>query len=278
MSNTAVRLATGFIGIPIILAFLYLGPPVGYFALAGAAMLIGAMEFFSMTHPDDRPGRVLGSVLTVAVYATLIATRFGHHHGAVTTALLALLPTAVLFFALGRPSQIPTALPRATALVFGPIYLGAPMAALALLRTVGTPNEGAGLVIVALCTAWMSDTAAYFTGKGLKGPKLYPAVSPNKTWSGAIGGLSASAMGAVIAHYSYLPTLPLVKGVLVAAVAGAVGQAGDFCESLLKRSAGVKDSGGFLPGHGGILDRIDALLFSVLVVWGALETGFLKLG
>jgi phosphatidate cytidylyltransferase len=125
--------------------------------------------------------------------------------------------------------------------------------------------------------AWFSDTAGYFVGRSLKGPKLYPSVSPNKTWSGSVGGLAGSASAAVLAHFVFMPELPLARGILAAVITGAFGQAGDLCESLMKRSAGVKDSGGILPGHGGILDRIDALLFAGLGLYIAVRSGWLAL-
>lgn len=277
MSNTVVRLLTGFVGAPIIIAILYLSPNIGHYLLAGGAMFIAATEFFAMTHPDDTFGRRLGTSLTVALFSVLVYTRYGHAHGALAVWAFALLAPTVLLVALSRPAHIGTALHRTAALVLGPLYLATTMGAIAVIRTLGTRNEGAGLVLLTLCTAWMSDTTAYFVGRHFKGPKLYPAVSPNKTWSGALGGLTASVMAAVIAHYSYLPTLPLAAGMAVAGLAGVLGQMGDLAESVLKRSAGVKDSGGILPGHGGILDRIDAVVFASLVVLGSFETGLLTL-
>jgi len=277
MSNTVVRLLTGFIGAPLILAIVFLAPFLGYYALAGGAMTFAAYEFFGMTHADDPTGRRLGTLLTVLLFSALVYSRYGHDHPTVALWAALLLAPVALFFGLVRPAQIAQALPRTTALVFGPLYLASTMGALAVLRTVGTPREGAGLVVLALATAWGSDTAAYFAGRNLKGPKLYPAVSPNKTWSGALGGLAMAMTSAVVLHFTIMPTLPLGMGVLVAGLAGAAGQAGDLAESVLKRSAGVKDSGGLLPGHGGILDRIDALVFTALVVFGAIETGLLQL-
>jgi phosphatidate cytidylyltransferase len=112
-----------------------------------------------------------------------------------------------------------------------------------------------------LMFAWWGDTGGYFAGRFLGKRKLYPAVSPKKTVEGAIGGLAGSVAGALCAHFWYLPSIPLLNSVVLAIVAGALGQAGDLGESLIKRSTGVKDSGQIVPGHGGILDRVDGLLF-----------------
>lgn len=278
MSNLAVRLLTALVGIPIILAILYLAPAIAYFTLVGAGMLVASVEFFGMSHPGDRTGQILGAVLSTGLFILLVATDFGRVHSSIAVGgCIALAPIALLF-SLVRPAEIPNALSRTSALVMGPMYIGASMAALALLRvTAPTAFQGAGLVVMSLMFAWFSDTGGYFFGKGLKGPKLYPAVSPNKTWSGAVGGVLGSMLGAVFAHFVFLRTLPLGAGLAVAALAGAYGQAGDFCESVLKRSAGVKDSGGILPGHGGILDRIDALMFVAVAVYLALRAGWLTL-
>lgn len=275
MSNFAVRFLTALVGIPIIGAILYLLPDVGWFSLCAAAMLIAAWEFLTMTHPDDAPGRWIGMVLTLATFALLVTTHFGVVHGTWLGVGLAALTPITLLSSLARPAHIPTALPRNGALLMAPLYLGVPMAALALVRTYGTPIQGGGLCLLTMMFAWMGDTGGYFAGKGLGGPKLYPQVSPNKTWTGAVGGLAGSALGAVVAHFTFLPALSLAQGIILALAAGAFGQIGDLCESILKRSAGVKDSGALLPGHGGILDRIDALLFCGLTMFAALQSGWL---
>jgi phosphatidate cytidylyltransferase len=212
MSNLASRLLTAFIGGPILIAALYLLPVTAFFGIAAVAMSIAAWELFAMTHPDDRFGRVLGTVGSLAVFTALVATAFGTHHTpAVVWTLVLLMPT-VLLISLFRPDHIPTAMNRIGALVMGPMYLGPSMAALALVRAHGTNTEGAGLALLALLTAWFSDTGGYFAGKFIGGPKLYPAVSPNKTWAGAVGGAVGSMLAAVLASTVFLPTLPLVAG------------------------------------------------------------------
>ncbi|MDB4931546.1 MAG: Phosphatidate cytidylyltransferase [Myxococcaceae bacterium] len=276
MSNFVVRFLTALVGIPIILGILYVGPSAGWFALCGVAMLIAAWEFLTMTHPDDPAGRWIGMVLSSGVFAALVSTHFGTVHGLWLGVALAALAPITLLASLGRPEHIPTALPRNGALLMAPLYLAVPMAALALVRTFGTFNQGGGLCLLTMMFAWMGDTGGYFAGKGIGGPKLYPSVSPNKTWSGALGGLGGSVLGSVVAHFVFLPALSLAQGVALALAAGAFGQIGDLCESILKRSAGVKDSGAILPGHGGILDRIDALLFCGLTMFVALQSGWLE--
>ena len=150
---------------------------------------------------------------------------------------------------------------RVMANAFGPLYVGGGLTAMTLLRR-DAGSDGPAFVVLALSLAWASDTGAYFAGRFLGKHKLYEAVSPKKTVEGALGGLAASVLSVVVAHFWFLPSLPLIEGAVLALVAGALGQAGDLGESLLKRSFGVKDSGGIVPGHGGILDRVDALLIT----------------
>lgn len=141
--------------------------------------------------------------------------------------------------------------------VLGPVYLGLPAVALIWLRAVD--EGGMSLVVWLFVVIWTTDTAAYFVGRTLRGPKLAPAISPGKTWSGAVGGTIAAAIASLL-------VVRITGGVAwaapIAVVVSAVGQAGDLFESWIKRLAGAKDSGTLIPGHGGALDRLDAMLWA----------------
>jgi phosphatidate cytidylyltransferase len=124
---------------------------------------------------------------------------------------------------------------------------------------------GPKLLLFALVLVWAGDTAAYFVGRSIGRWKMAPNLSPNKTWEGAAANLLASlAVGVFFARWTGIGLRSLLPG---AALANVAGQLGDLAESAYKRSAGAKDSGGLLPGHGGMLDRVDALVFAVPVVW-----------
>lgn len=266
-SNMLVRLATGFIGAPLICVLLYLGPDWGWALFVGLASAIGAYELFGMTHPEDPPSRVLGALLTVAVVAVLWF--FGTDPRVLLT-LVVVAPLLGMLLVLWRLGDIQTAAVRVMANTFGPLYVGGGMGAVILLRRDGNvhgPYDGASYVVLALTLSWLSDTGAYFAGRFLGKRKLYEAVSPKKTVAGAFGGLGGALVGALAAHFFFLKSLPLVHAVLLALVGGALGQAGDLGESLIKRSFGVKDSGGIVPGHGGILDRVDALLVTGTITY-----------
>jgi phosphatidate cytidylyltransferase len=255
-SNLAVRLATAAVGGPAILAILYFGAPEWWLAFVALAAAIGAAELFGMLCPNDLISRIFGVVMTEAVIGIL--WRFGLDPRALLT-LIFVMPTLAMVVVLLRLGDMKTAALRVAAFVFGPLYLGGGLAASVLERR-DAGSSGPGFVVLALMLSWLSDTGAYFAGRFLGKHKLYEAVSPKKTVEGAIGGLVGAVSGALLAHYFYLKSLPLLDGLLLAVVAGGLGQAGDLGESLMKRSVGVKDSGGIVPGHGGILDRVDALL------------------
>jgi phosphatidate cytidylyltransferase len=262
-SNLAIRLLTAAIGGPLILALLYVGPPLGWLALVLATSAVGAFEFFSMTHPGDRVSQLVCSALTLGVVGVLWA--FSLDARALLMLLFA-IPMAAMMLTLVRLGDLRTAALRMAAAGFGPLYLGAGLGALALLRRDGG-SDGPGFIVLSLMLSWFSDTGAYFAGRFLGKHKLYEAVSPKKTIEGAVGGLAGAIVGALLAHVSYLRSLPLLDGFILAIVGGALGQAGDLGESLLKRSVGVKDSGGIVPGHGGILDRVDALIVTSIACY-----------
>jgi phosphatidate cytidylyltransferase len=280
MSNLGSRFLTALVAAPILLGLLFMLPWFAWGAFAGLAMVVACLEYFGLTHGEDRLAKWLGTAVTVGLYALMVSTDFGARWGVgwVVAAMAAVVPFALLY-TLFRPLDQRTAMLRMTSLAMAPMYLGLGFAANTALARVhdemATRRVGGGLVLFSLMVAWLSDTGGYFAGKSIGGPKLYATVSPNKTWSGAIGGLFGSCVGALLAHFWFLPELPLGRGLVAALVAGALGQLGDLCESLMKRSVGVKDSGGILPGHGGILDRVDALLFVSLALYGLQRLGWL---
>jgi phosphatidate cytidylyltransferase len=150
----------------------------------------------------------------------------------------------------------------------GPLYVGGLFGAIA---AVYRHTHGGSWVMLTLLCGFLSDTCGYFVGRRFGKHPLAPIVSPKKTIEGSIGGMVAGLCSGLLAHFWFLRELPLVEAIVLSLAATAFGQAGDLFESLIKRSVGVKDSGTLLPGHGGILDRSDAMLFSAAVVWAYLE-------
>ncbi len=256
MSNLSTRLATAAVGVPLLLLLLFAGPPWGLLLLLLAAAAVAAHELYAMTHPGERIAPLVGTAMT---WAMMLAVWFFPAERRAVLAVALLIPFVGIAVTLARLGDIRTAALRTATQSFGPLYIGAGLGALALVRKLDA-DEGAALVVLCLALAWASDTGAYFMGRFLGKHKLYPAVSPKKTWEGVLGGVLGAVVSAVVAKLLFLPSVPLGHAAALGAVGSVAGQIGDLGESLFKRSVGVKDSGGIVPGHGGILDRIDALL------------------
>ncbi|CAA2158149.1 Phosphatidate cytidylyltransferase [Methylobacterium brachiatum] len=255
-----LRVASGVVLAPAILAALVYGgwPFAGIWLAAG---IIGFAEWMVMSRTEPR------EVLIALGAATLGALLLCQRGGAPALACLAVL----LLGAAACATVARTGFGRVRALAG---VLGA--AAIASVPVALRDDPGIGLVGPAwmFAVVWSTDIAAYFAGRKIGGPKLMPRVSPNKTWSGAIGGLvGAVAAGSLVAVAADLAgldlpsaaSLPVVAG--VSALASVLSQAGDLLESGLKRRYGVKDSGKIIPGHGGVMDRLDGF-FAVAVLAG----------
>jgi phosphatidate cytidylyltransferase len=262
-SNLAIRLTTAAVAAPLLLLLLFRGPAWGFSLLATAAAGIAALEIFRMTHPGDGVSQAFGAVSAAAVTFGLA---FAAPDPAVVFGVLVGVPLLGMLVPLARLGDISTAALRVMTGAAAPLYVGAPLGLLALLRR-DFGEDGPGLVLLTLMLAWFADTGGYFVGRFFGKTKLYEAVSPKKTREGLFGAVLGSLAGALLAHLTYLPSLGLPAALLLGLVGGPLGQCGDLVESLLKRSLGTKDSGGIIPGHGGILDRIDALLVLAPVVY-----------
>lgn len=227
---------------------------VAMIALALAALWGGGVWLWLLTS--------LGAMLMLAEWGDLVQSDPRHRRlalfaGCVPLAIMSPLAAGVSFFALGLILgmaffvAIITLKPR---LGFGIVYVALPALALLFLR--GEEN-GLLLALWALATVWVTDIGAYFAGRSIGGPKLAPTVSPNKTWAGLIGGVAAAlVLGLLLWGFAGLPLQLAFASPILAVIA----QIGDLYESWLKRQAGVKDSGTILPGHGGVLDRLDGLV------------------
>ena len=274
LGNLAQRFLVAVVAIPILLALFYYHRPEPTWLLIFGASLIAMHEAFAMLLPaeDRRAALVLGGVATAAFYWLDPAVLAGY--GGLPAALvgaadagsavpLALAVVAPGLYFLFRFRDIPTVAGRYAATVAGIVYAGYLLTYLAKLKLIERfqPGDGGDAVLIVLIVAWVADTGAYFAGRFLGKARLYEAVSPKKTWAGAWGGLAGSLVGVVALKLISAHWLSWLDVVLIAIPGGILGQLGDLTESLLKRSVGVKDSGALLPGHGGLLDRVDAVLF-----------------
>ncbi len=267
MSELTKRVLSALVIAPVAVACIWFGDAALATLLAVVAAA-GAWEFYRMAQaggarPLARTGIVLSAVAPLVVHAHFLRLGTLSMTGGVVV-LLALLTLAVWRRGVdGKP------LVAVATTVLGVLYVAVPVCYGYALRNfdwaVGRAAGTALVMLPVLCT-WASDIGAFFFGRTLKGPRLIPSVSPGKTISGAIGGLlTSAALAAAYAPYVLRPTAQLAfapgRALLFGLAVSVAAQFGDLVESLLKRDAGVKDSSGLIPGHGGVLDRIDSLLF-----------------
>jgi len=256
-SNLAVRLGTvGVLG-PLVLVLLFWGPVWGWAAFIGLSAAVSARELLGMTHPRDGLSRWVGSALTLLLaYASYNA--LGDPRLFFTVVVVVIVTSALL--PLFRLGELPTAALRTLGGMSAPFYVAVLLMTLAMLRR-DQGELGPRFVFLTLTIAWMGDTGGYTLGRTIGKTPLYPAVSPKKTREGLLGSVLFSTAVSVIASLTYLSgQLRTLDAALLGFAGALLGQSGDLVESLIKRSTGVKDSGSLLPGHGGLLDRIDALL------------------
>jgi phosphatidate cytidylyltransferase len=254
--NLALRVASALVLFPIAVWLTVLGGlPFGL--LAGAAAAVAAAELvlmFGGIGVAEAFGVVVAGAIPFTAAFGQARQLFPDWFGLALAGAMVLLLTAFLF----RREPLER-IPRAAAIVvLSWLWCGLLVATLVAVRI----RFGVGWVILAFVVTWANDTAAYFTGHALGRHKLFERISPKKTWEGFVGGVAGSVAGALVVRALLLPaSLGLVEAVGVGLGAAVLGPLGDLSESMVKRAAGVKDSGRTIPGHGGLLDRIDALLF-----------------
>jgi phosphatidate cytidylyltransferase len=253
--NTLMRLGTAAVGIPILLYLMFIGPEWAYQGVVLLCIARAAHELMRMTMQGERVLYLWGVASTLGLATTLI---LAHDVAALTSVILVVAASGTIV-SLSQPQPLQAAGVRLAWLIAGPLYVGGLLSSLGRLHLA---NHGGQWVLLAMWIAWASDTGAYFAGRFFGKHKLAPRVSPSKTIEGAIGGVLGSLTGALAAHFWFLPSLPLLHAIGLTVIANVLGQCGDLVESLVKRSTGVKDSGSILPGHGGMLDRVDALMFT----------------
>ncbi len=280
------RVVTSLVLIPIALVLVFLAPRWQWvFTLAVAA--IAALSGWEYMALSRRCGAKPPRIATMAALLALFAVNFEWPD--LTPALFGILGLGLLVYCtFFKP--VDETIADASASIFCLLYTGLTLIALPTLRE---QANGPSLVAFLLCVVWAGDTAAYYAGRALGRHKMAPSLSPSKTWEGAIASVAGSVLVAaglvslatVMQEPSNSAILSWLERVfpsavlaypdeiwywlMLAAIINVAGQVGDLAESALKRSAGVKDSGDLVPGHGGVLDRIDALLLAAPVLWYA---------
>lgn len=301
------RVATAVVLIPLVLLAVFRAPQWVFAGIVGVIALIAFQEYFGIVeHYGIKPFRKTSYLLLVLGYALVIfavasaagsgmskheyASRWVQSYLAVIYLAGSMLVLPIVFLVVGmRRQELETALPSAVASSFAFLYIALPLGLLTQFARRDPVGNGAYLLFYLLVVVWAGDAFGYYLGRAFGKHPLAPRVSPKKTWEGTI----ASFLGAVVVGellFTYSPEImsvlakvrlwpesfnapfgvtgtPLWVVLVLSALINVAAQLGDLAESLLKRGAGVKDSGSLLPGHGGILDRIDALLFAIPVLW-----------
>ena len=267
----AQRVATALVAVPLLVVVLFLGRWALAVVVLGLALLAG-VETFRLLRQAGYPA-LAGLGTTLGALLVLDGALFSAGEGKG----LLIIVTGVIVAAIGALLRTDPREGMATWLttVFGGLYVGLLgfLLRIAGADVAGDPGAALGGVldagrwwlVVAVLGVWAYDTGAYFTGRAIGGPRFLTSISPSKTWAGAVGGLlvATAVVALLLAGLGRLPGEALLLGPLIAIAA----QAGDLAESMLKRAAGAKESGTLFPGHGGILNRVDSLLFAGPVVY-----------
>ncbi|MBT8359234.1 MAG: phosphatidate cytidylyltransferase [Deltaproteobacteria bacterium] len=256
------RWITGIIALPFLVFFIIKGG--AYFAvLVGVVCLLSMWEYYSIV--SDTNPKAVSVIMIVGVFFGILII-FAAFRGSFNLILLIIALNLVIcsLISIWQYKTNPNILETIKKQVQGMIYLPLLLSFLILIR-----NQADGMIWIffTLAVIFAGDTSAYYFGSYLGRHKLCPSVSPGKTIEGSLGGLAANLVVGSVVKIFFLPALPWVQGLFLFVAMGIAGQAGDLFESMLKRSSNIKDSGSLLPGHGGFLDRIDALLFAAPVVY-----------
>lgn len=260
MTAHVKRWLTALVALPLLFAIIAYGNPAVFSVLIYLVVILAMHEYFSIVLGSGNiPARLIGFGAATIIYLSICLGN--------AQAILAVLTMSVILVFLGfllqavRHSFDFAVLAK---VLLGVFYVGFGFSHLTLIRQL---PDGVTWVFLILVLGFAGDTIAFYVGKTWGKRKLFPTISPAKTVEGFLGLIAGSVLAVLIYRSIFLPELPLYQALILGFIGSIIGQLGDLCESAIKRAAGVKDSGGSLPGHGGILDRIDCLLFIVPFVY-----------
>jgi phosphatidate cytidylyltransferase len=260
ISNTATRIIVSVIAIPAIVLACYFGEYY-FFAFVLGIGIISYYEFWLFVKNKDINANLIVGIISVGMIITNSYKSFIAYYPLLITILLVL--TIIELFRNKNSAII-----NLGTTLLGIFYFGLFASALLSMREMYQVDytQGGLLIISIFASIWICDSAAFFGGTALGKHNLFPRVSPNKSWEGAIFGLLFSVIAMVISKVIFLDFLSWFDVITIGLIVGIIGQIGDLIESLFKRDAGVKDSSTFIPGHGGIFDRFDSLLYTAPAV------------
>jgi phosphatidate cytidylyltransferase len=258
------RILTAAVGLPILLYTVWSQTPYFFAVLTAIAALLALNEFYGLARKvGASPQVVTGYGAALVVLASFVVSR-----PSLAIAAVIGLSLISLTAALATSDELRNAFSSVSTTVFGVVYVALLPGCLIGVRmlpdeagTLAAPHLASKLLTMFFAFVMLTDTGAYCVGRLIGRHKLAPRISPGKTIEGAIGGFVAAVLTGLLCKVTFFPEIRLTQALALGAAIGLVGQIGDLAESMLKRGAGVKDSGNLLPGHGGMLDRIDSILF-----------------
>ncbi|MCR5657897.1 MAG: phosphatidate cytidylyltransferase [Bacteroidales bacterium] len=264
MKELLIRTASGLVLAGVLLGCI-IASPWAYAALLLFIVAMGTFEMSRLLKMNSVMGICIGEAVSLGAFglAAMVALQVAGQRWLLLELLLLMVPFLYALFSVKHDAK-----PVFTYLFASLTFLSLPSSLMLFMyrEDLFGGMAGAGLIVLVFCLLWANDIFAYLTGKLLGKHKLFPRISPGKTIEGSIGGLVFTIIAMMVfAHYA--EWLPLADGIGMAVIAVVFGTLGDLCESMLKRQAGVKDSGKLIPGHGGILDRFDSVMFSVPFVF-----------
>jgi phosphatidate cytidylyltransferase len=260
MNNTTVRVIVSMLFIPVIVVLAYLG---GIYFLSFLT-IIGLISFYEFCKLAEN--KKTSPMLTLGAFFIIVLIVNSHFHFIAYYELLLFIVFSLVVIELFRNKG--SAILNIGVTLLGLFYIGLFISGIGEIRDFFPQTEkGAYLIISILATIWICDSAAYFGGTALGKHKLFPRVSPKKSWEGALFGFIFSIGAMVLARNMVLEFLLLRDVIILGVIVGTVGQLGDLAESLLKRDAGVKDSSNLIPGHGGIFDRFDSFIAVAPIIY-----------
>jgi phosphatidate cytidylyltransferase len=231
-------------------------PPIAFFGLVVGASWLALVELYRL---HFQPRLATMAIMLGLVMTTLVLSHLQWPETVPLHPVLLLTLAGTLLFHLLSKHDLSRSLVDVSVLIFGTLYIGFALGHLLLTRAL---PDGIFLVFFVMLVTWAGDTGAYYAGVSMGRTPLAPRISPNKTVEGLLGGCLLAVVIALIARAWFIPSFTIVDAVALGILLTVAGLIGDLSESMFKRGAGVKDSGGLIPGHGGMLDRLDSLLLT----------------
>lgn len=252
------RIISAIVFLPIFFLIVQYGNPLVFFVFLSAVLLGALFEFYTLLNESGKKSMIYAGM----PLGWFIAFAFFSNNNQIILYSMVVLVLGIFIVKLFSKQPVNDSTEEISNTLFGALYIAFLLSYLICIRK---DEAGRELIFMLFLIIWLGDTLAYYIGTAVGKHPLAPSISPKKSIEGAIGGLLGSLGGALLAHYWFLPSISIANCIILSLITGIAGQIGDLCESMLKRNLKVKDSGSIIPGHGGLLDRLDSILFSAPV-------------